>query len=160
VGYLGIFSVGKFISARKFLWVCIVFAVFSCVPGDNVNFTTTPQVVHDLNDIKRKGVLNALVDNNSVSYFIYRGQPVGYEYELLTRFADHLGVELKIKIISGVEEAIDMLNKGEGDVIAFPLTITQERQKYMAFSDAHFNTSQVLVQKKPDNWRNNPYEAE
>ncbi len=75
---------------------------------------------------------------------------MGYEYELLQRFADDIGVELRIKIISGVEESIDMLNKGEGDVIAFPLTITDERTQYVHFSTPLFTTTQVLVQRKPD----------
>jgi len=100
------------------------------------------------------------VDNNSVSYFIYRGQPMGYEYELLKRFSQFLKVSLKITVISGVEEAIDRLNKGTGDLIAFPLTVTRERKNYVAFTDAHFTTSQVLVQRKPDGWRANPQLAE
>jgi membrane-bound lytic murein transglycosylase F len=73
---------------------------------------------------------------------------MGYEYELLQKFASNLGVELRIKIISGVEEAIDLLNKGEGDVIAFPLTITDERLNYVKFSQPLFSTNQVLVQRK------------
>ncbi|MFM7858237.1 MAG: transporter substrate-binding domain-containing protein, partial [Flammeovirgaceae bacterium] len=97
-----------------------------------------------------------IIDNNSVSYFIYRGKPMGYEYELLQHFAHHLKVKLKIKVISGVEEAIDQLNKGKGDVLAFPLTITKERTQYLSFSQPHYSTRQVLVQKKPANWRLQP----
>ena len=85
---------------------------------------------------------------------------MGYEYELLERFANYLKVELRIKVIASIEEAIDLLNKGEGDLIAFPLTITKERTNYVAFSQTHFNTCQVLIQRKPDNWNTNPYLAE
>ena len=85
---------------------------------------------------------------------------MGYEYELLERFSKHLKVELRINLITNIEEAIDLLNKGEGDVIAFPLTITKERTNYVAFSLTHFNTCQVLIQKKPANWNANPYLAE
>src|SRR4051812_5798434 len=92
----------------------------SCEKPAEQSFTTTPQVDVDLGQIKSRGYINALVDNNSVSYFIFRGEPMGYEYELLQMFAEEIGVELRIKIISGVEESIDLLNKGEGDVIAFP----------------------------------------
>jgi membrane-bound lytic murein transglycosylase F len=93
------------------------------------------------------------VDNNSLSYFIYKGRPMGYEYELLNLLANELKVDLKIKIISGVEKAIEQLNSGEGDVLAFPLTITKERTQYVNFSQPLFNSYQVLVQRKPDNWR-------
>src|ERR1044071_4709443 len=122
----------------------------SCQKPAEQTFTTTPQVEIDLDQIKEKGYINALVDNNSVSYFIFRGEPMGYEYELLKMFAEDIGVELRIKIISGVEEAIDQLNKGEGDVIAFPLTITDERNKYITFSQPLSSTNQVLVQHNAD----------
>lgn len=139
---------------RKLLPFCIVFAVFqSCNQSQKVTFTPEPEVVSDLDEIIARGYINALVDNNSISYFIYKGQPMGYEYELLNLFAEHIGVDLKIKVTSGVDRAIDQLNKGEGDIIAFPLTITKERNKYVTFSNPHFNSHQVLVQRKPDNWR-------
>ena len=120
------------------------------------NFTASPEVAIDLVEIRERGFLQAILDNNSISYFIYRGQPMGYEYELLQSLTQHLKIELKIRVISGIEQSIDLLNKGEGDLIAFPLTITQERTKYLAFADAQFNTCQVLVQKKPANWRRMP----
>jgi membrane-bound lytic murein transglycosylase F len=119
-------------------------------------FAHEPEVTIDLAQIRERGFLQAIVDNNSISYFIYRGQPMGYEYELLQSLTRQLNLKLKIKVISGIEQSIDLLNKGEGDLIAFPLTITQERNKYLAFTDAQFNTCQVLVQKKPSNWRRMP----
>ena len=81
---------------------------------------------------------------------------MGYEYELLQSLTRHLKIKLKIKVISGIEQSIDLLNRGEGDLIAFPLTITKERTKYLQFTNTQFNTCQVLVQKKPTNWRRMP----
>jgi membrane-bound lytic murein transglycosylase F len=139
---------------RYFLVSALVFAVFtSCNETGRVNFTAEPEVVLDLETIRERGYINALVDNNSVSYFIYKGQPMGYEYELLNLFAKHLEVDLKIQVTSGIDRAMDQLNRGEGDIIAFPLTITKERTKYVAFTNPHFNSYQVLVQRKPDQWR-------
>lgn len=120
------------------------------------SFTEAPEVTIDLSQIRERGFLQAIVDNNSISYFIYRGQTMGYEYELLQSLARQLNVELKIKVISGIERAIDMLNRGEADLIAFPLTITRERMEYLAFTQAQFTTNQVLVQRKPANWRRMP----
>ena len=127
-----------------------------CSKKSASDFTQEPTVTIDLDQIRERGFLQAIVDNNSISYFIYRGQPMGYEYELLQSLTRHLKVKLKIKVISGIEQSIDLLNKGEGDLIAFPLTITQERTKYLSFTDTQFNTCQVLVQKKPANWRRMP----
>ncbi|MFM8741561.1 MAG: transporter substrate-binding domain-containing protein, partial [Cytophagales bacterium] len=139
-----------------FLFLAL-FPLFQCRQGGETQvFLSEPSVETDLAAIQKRGYLNALIDNNSVSYFIYKGTPMGYEYELLQHFAKHLKVKLKIKVISGVEEAIDQLNKGEGDVLAFPLTITKERTQYFSFSQPHYSTHQVLVQKKPANWRMQP----
>src|SRR5690348_7720478 len=142
------------VMVRYFIAFCLVFAIFSsCNTSPEINFTTDPEVALDLDGIIKRGYLNALVDNNSVSYFIYKGEPMGYEYELLTLFAKELNVGLKITVTSGINRAIDQLNKGEGDIIAFPLTVTKERKKYVSFSKPHFNSYQVLVQRKPENWR-------
>jgi membrane-bound lytic murein transglycosylase F len=145
-----VMTVGKW-----FFWAfLIVFQVLcACHQSQQTNFSTDPEVLIDLSEIKKRGYINALVDNNSVSYFIYKGQSMGYEYELLNLLAKHLGVDLKITITTGVERAIDQLNRGEGDILAFPLTVTKNRTEYLAFSNPHFHSYQVLVQRKPDNWR-------
>jgi len=138
---------------KKSVFIMFLLVVVSCQKPSHGDFTKEPEVKIDVAEIKKRGYINALVDNNSISYFIYKGQPMGYEYELLNRFAQYLGVSLKITVTSGVDLAIDKLNKGEGDLLAFPLTVTRERTEYVAFSDAHFHSYQVLVQRKPEQYR-------
>jgi membrane-bound lytic murein transglycosylase F len=128
----------------------LVLISFSC---NRQTDGATSTVSLDLAEIKERGFITALVDNNSFSYFIYKGHSMGYEYELLKLLAKHLGVDLRIKVTSGVAKAIEKLNSGEGDILAFPLTVTKERTEKVAFTNPHFNSYQVLVQRKPDNWR-------
>ncbi len=108
--------------------------------------------VRDLKEIKEQGVLKAIMVYGT-GYFLYRGEPLGYEYELLRRFADDKGLKLEIVITKNIEELIDMLNRGEGDLVAYGLTVTQERQVMANFSDYIYLTKQKLVQRKPSNWR-------
>lgn len=143
----------------KSFFICFLplLILFCCLPKtDEPSFTPEPIIELDLDVIRERGYLTALVDNTSISYFIYKGRTMGYEYELLKRLTDYLKVSLKVKLVTGIEQAIDLLNKGEGDILAFPLAITEERKEYMAFTIPHFNTYQVLVQKKPANWRMQP----
>ncbi len=112
-----------------------------------------PLVDRDLEDIKSSGVLRAIMVYSETSYFLYRGQPMGFEYELLTRLADHLDVELEIIPAYNLDELINMLNRGEGDLIAHGLTITKPRKQYIDFTNYLYLTKQVLVQRKPENWR-------
>jgi len=137
-----------------FLVLCFLLGCVAKV--SEPSFATEPEIELDLDAIRERGYLTALVDNTSISYFIYKGRTMGFEYELLKRLTDHLKVSLKIRLVTGIEQSIDLLNKGEGDILAFPLTITEERKKYMAFTMPHFNTHQVLIQKKPANWRMQP----
>lgn len=150
--------VPSFMAASRWCRFLIIFpCLLACQHArENESFVSRPTVSLDLPGIKKRGYLQAIIDNNSVSYFIYKGATMGYEYELLTRLADYLKVDLKIKVISGIEEAIHALNTGEGDVLAFPLTVTSDRTNYLSFTHAHYTTHQVLVQKKPANWRMQP----
>lgn len=111
-------------------------------------------VLLDLDKIKERGTLRALVDNSSTSYFIYKGQLMGYEYELLSLLAKEMGVTLEVILTPSIDDAFEKLNSGEGDIIAFTLTVTKERKKRVAFTNSHYTTRQVLVQKKPMGWRN------
>lgn len=107
----------------------------------------------DLPGIMERGRLVAITSYSPISYFIYHGEPMGYEYELLKMFGDHLGIKLEIKLARDLEEMIRMLEKGEGDLIAYGLTITSERRKQLSFTHPMNVTRQVLVQRKPENWR-------
>lgn len=106
----------------------------------------------DLAKISKRGKLVALTGYNAYSYFIYRGQPMGYEYELVKRLADYLNVELELKIVKSIDKMIEMLEDGKGDLVAFNLTVTKDRMHRVAFTEYHNVTKQVLIQRKPENW--------
>ncbi|UTW62681.1 transporter substrate-binding domain-containing protein [bacterium SCSIO 12741] len=92
----------------------------------------------------------ALVDNSTTSYFLYKGQPMGFEYELLERMCEDLDLELEVKLVYNLDGVLDKLNSGEGDLIAANLTVTRDRNEQANFSEHLFKTRQVLVQN-PEN---------
>ena len=144
----------------------LLFLVISCssdpaaeeddTPVPVVGAIREPLVNRDLDAIKKDGKLTAITVYNSTSYFLYRGKPMGFEFELLSRLAKDLGLEMEIVIAENSDALFDMLNKGEGDIIAHGLTITQARQEIVDFTDYHYVTHQALVQRKPKNWRQLP----
>ena len=113
----------------------------------------TAPIEFDFDKIKERGTLIAVVDNSSTGYFIYKGRPMGYEYDLLNRLAEDLDLTLKIKLTADIEEAFAMLNSGQADIMAYHLTVTKERSKRVTFTNAHTEVRQVLIQRKPENWR-------
>lgn len=113
----------------------------------------------DLDEILEDGKLTAITTYSSTSYFLYKGHPMGFEYELLKSFADYLGVELEIIVSNNIDNLFTNLNSGRVDVVAHGLTITSERKEDVLFTDYLYLTHQVLVQKKPDNWRTMKWSA-
>ncbi|MBC8755011.1 transporter substrate-binding domain-containing protein [Kordia sp. YSTF-M3] len=110
-------------------------------------------VDRDLEDIKKDGVLRALVVYSSTSYFLYRGEAMGFEYELLKRLAAHLNLKLEIIISDNLDSEFEVLNRGDVDMIAHGMTITNQRKWEVDFTEYLYLTRQVLVQKNPDNYR-------
>lgn len=115
-----------------------------------------PIVKRDLKEIAEEGKLRAIMIYSSTSYFLYRGEAMGLEYELVKRLADHLGLELEIVLADNIDEVFDLLNRGEGDIITHGLTITEPRKELIDFTDYLYTTHQALVQRKPSNWRKLP----
>lgn len=106
----------------------------------------------DLQQIRERGKLIALTGADNTSYFIYKGSPMGYEYELLTLLAAHLKVDFEIIVVKDMQETFRMLNRGEGDIIADHLIVTKQQDKHVNFTSAVVNTRQVLIQRKPRGW--------
>ncbi len=115
----------------------------SCSPKDEEEVK-----IENLRDNK----LVAITGYNAYSYFIYKGQPMGFEYELVKKLAKYFNVDLEVKIVNNIEEMFEMLNSGKGDLIAFNLTITKERLERVDFTKSINTIKQVLVQRKPENW--------
>lgn len=111
----------------------------------------------DLKEILERQKLVILAENSANSYFIYRGAKMGLEYDILYQFSKHLGVDLEVKVVKNLDKITNLLNNGDGDIIACNYTVTKERLKEIDFSTPIMRTPQVLVQRKPDNWRERKY---
>ena len=133
---------------KHFIILSMIFVLFFSCQNEQQKI-----VKIDLEKIKARGKLVAMTGYSATSYFIYKGQPMGYEYEMLNRLAEHLDVELEIVIENNLDNLFEKLNKGECDIIAHSLTVTKQRKQKMNFTDYLFTTRQVLVQKKPQDYR-------
>ena len=139
---------------RNLIILFIYLGVFftSCNKDQDFSAASAP-VTFDLDSIRARGRLIAVTDFNSTSYFIYRGEPMGFHYELLSAFAGHIGVELELITENHLEHAFEFLNAGEADLLALSLTINSARKNDILFSTPIYETRQVLVQRKPRHWR-------
>ena len=103
----------------------------------------------DLPGLIERGRLRMITRNNAMTYFIHRGLQVGFEYELMKKFAAEHGLRLDIVIPDSHAELLDYLNEGKGDVVAAAMTITPERGTRAAFTRP-YNEVDELVVVRPD----------
>ena len=129
----------------KQIYLLIVACICMLSCRQQVNHDSAVQV--DLSEIKDSGVLVALTLNSSISYFNYRGEPMGFQYELAKQFAESQGLKLQMKTARTTHELVHMLLKGEGDLIAYPLPVTKEFKDSVSFCGEDIITHQVLVQR-------------
>lgn len=111
----------------------------------------TPTLAVDLPQIIEKGELVVLTINSSTSYFNYRGEPMGFQYELAQMFCHSIGVELKVKTVNHEDELMDKLLAGEGDLIAYSLPVTKNRKEKIRYCGKEYITHQVLIQRQGKN---------
>lgn len=106
-----------------------------------------------LDSILARKKITALTDYSANTYFIYRGQRMGYQYELLNAFAKYLGVSVDLRIEANLDSSFKYLERARADVLAMGLTVTRDRTAFLRFTRPLFYTREVLVQRKPENYR-------
>jgi membrane-bound lytic murein transglycosylase F len=107
--------------------------------------------VDDFLAIKQRGTLNVVTLYSSVSYFLYKGEPMGYEYELLKNFADHHHLTLHIRIVANESLLTTALLNGEADLIAYNIPVTNDMKRRLRYCGRETVSSQVLVQRANKN---------
>ena len=121
--------------------------------GNPINPIVAASSDRDLEEIQKDSVLRALINYSSTSYFLYRGQPMGFEYELIKWLAEDLNLKLDLIVSEDLDTQFEVLNRGDVDIIAQGMTVTNQRKWEVDFTEYLYLTKQVLVQKKPDNYR-------
>lgn len=105
------------------------------------------QIIVDFDQIKQKKELTIITLNSSTSYFIYKEEPMGYDYDLAQDFCDHYGLTLKVKTAENVNKLVEMLYKGEGDLIAYALPIQNNMKDSLIYCGLSRVSHQVLIQQ-------------
>src|SRR5690606_8560529 len=80
--------------------------------------STSDPIGRDLSAIQQRDTLVALLTYNSTGYFVYRGQPMGYEYERLRTLAESQDVALQTQLVRDGAEPRQRPVRGVGDTLA------------------------------------------
>lgn len=82
------------------------------------------------------------------SYFIYKGEAMGYDYTLLKEFAAYSHKALKLSIAPSLTAAVDMLRDGKEQLLAYNVPITAHYRDLVLHCGPENYSTQVLVQPK------------
>jgi len=140
-------SLNKFFKYFLIIIALIHLPLFFSCNSDKGGVKKDLSEIKDLPQIRKSGKMVVVTDFNSINYFIYKGRPMGFQYELLQELADYLGLELEVRVNNNLQENFESLVKGDVDLIASNLTITKSRKEMIAFTVPHSQTTQVLVQR-------------
>ena len=95
--------------------------------------------------VKASGKLRVLTRYGVTTYFEMGEEFAGFEYELVSRFAEWLGVKPVFIVPERFPELLAKILAGEADMAAAGLTITEVRSQYLRFSSPYQKVTEQLV---------------
>ncbi len=119
------------------IWGVIGYYLLSPVIGE-YRFVT-------LQKILKTGQITVVTRNTADCYYLYRDQPMGFEYDLAQAFAAYLGVRLEVKVVDHWDEMISAVSRGSAAFIAASAPIMPQRQQAVAFSDGYMEVAQQII---------------
>src|ERR1035437_6135938 len=114
--------------------ILMLFTVFLSTSCDKKNAEKlSSNNSKDLNDIFKSDTLRVATMYGSTSYFLFRDELMGFDYEMAENLANYLHVNLEIKIATSENEMVQLLQKNEVDIITNNLTETKALKKNFSF---------------------------
>lgn len=99
-----------------------------------------------LERVKEDGVLRVITRNSPATYFQDRNGDTGFEYELVKRFADDLGVKLEIQTADNLDDLFNRLGQPNGPVLAAAgLVSSSARQQTARFSHPYLEVTPQII---------------
>jgi membrane-bound lytic murein transglycosylase F len=124
--------------------ILVVIAIFMT---QTINDSNTPQKT-TMQRIRERGYILAGTDKNTLNYFIFRGEAMGYQLELLRSFARTTGLTVRLVASNDIPDLYRLLKNHAIDILALNIPVTRETKKLAGFTKPFGDTRMVLVQRK------------
>lgn len=98
-----------------------------------------------LEQIQKRGVLKVATRNSPMTYFIDRGQPAGFEYELAKDFANYLGVRMQLIVPTTFPDLSRLLKERQVDIAASNLVATPQRKLQFRAGPAYRHSAPEVI---------------
>ena len=102
----------------------------------------------DYAEIAASGILRAVTEYNSISFYVDGDTISGFHYELIQAFARDKRLKAEITPVMSFEERLKGLSEGRYDVIAYGILATSKLKDSLLLTSPIVLNKQVLVQRK------------
>lgn len=92
--------------------------------------------------------LRVVTLSGSTTYFTYKDEPMGYQYELISLIAKRMGKPISIMVAPHADSMLRLLESGAADLCITPQAVTQSGRKRWRYTGAEMLSGLVLVQRK------------
>lgn len=89
--------------------------------GDTFGTDTVSSNTFSLRDIQESGEMVVLTISGPNTYYEYRGKQMGTQYLLCEKFAQKIGVSLRVEVCKSIDEMIKKFNAGDADIIVYQI---------------------------------------
>lgn len=112
------------------------------------DYDISEEASNDYPEIKKRDRIVAIIEQNSTDYYIFRGEPMGFQFEMLKQFGQFLGLEVEIIVSNNIDDDFDELFEGKVDIIAKSQAPVDFRKDIVYYSFPLYSTKHLLVQRK------------
>ena len=124
----------------------MVFILLCASCGTKKTAESAVQSSVDLKEIINSDTLKVATMYGSTSYFLFRDELLGFDYEMAQNLANYLRLNLEIKIARTEKEMTQWLEAGDVDIVAYNTIETKDLKSKFKFVLAQPDSHQVLVQ--------------
>lgn len=128
--------------------VFFIFLVFVSAINPNDRRESSHPFKFDQKTQSSQDTISALLFSSASDYFIYKGAPIGFQYELLKRLGKDLGKEMIISVESDPAVVYQEILSGKYDIVAMDYKRNELIDYYLTFSTPHSTSYPVIVGKK------------
>ncbi|WP_166260567.1 membrane-bound lytic murein transglycosylase MltF [Marinobacter salicampi] len=109
-----------------------------------------------LEEIRSEGVLHVITRNAPSVYYEGRDGPSGFEYELAKRFADDLGVELRVRVVDGNAEILSVLDRNYAHIGLAGLAANEAQKTRFHTVPTRLTTESVVIYNRDESRPKSP----
>lgn len=107
-----------------------------------------PSHPRDYDEIASSGLLRAVTEYNTISFYADGDTVSGFNYELIEAFARDKGLKVEVTPEMSYEKRLQGLSNGTYDIIAYDMPVISRLKDSLLLTKPIVLTKQVLVQRK------------